>query len=375
MTEDFGRRISSMANGNLTRLFPQYKNACLVLGHYQLTREHLTTSVYANLLITSILHFIASPITVFLSCLVIYCVFTKRSLRKRNSNIFLALLSVTDLAVGAIGQPLYAVGQVCRIISGCDMCLVQTIPYVFNYGCCSSSLYHLMLVAVDRLIAIKCTMHYQSLVTTRHIICGTVCAWGLAIFCALLPIFGLKNSISSHIVIGIALPAVVVIVACYIIIYFESRRHKIAIAAQTLQQEKQNKTRSLEFKALKTTSLVVTAAFICYGVGGVVIIVAKSSLDINDVGSSYLYWNATSWGFTAVLMNSLFNPIIYAIRNQEMRDAFKTVLSRVSGRTTQFNQTGSIVSTSQTALHSNSLIMLAQIGVSQSDEPIPVENL
>ena len=68
------------------------------------TLDHTTPEAYGWLVFITVFSIITCPLTIVLNALVIIAVTTKHRLNT-NSNIALACLSTTDLAMGVIGQP------------------------------------------------------------------------------------------------------------------------------------------------------------------------------------------------------------------------------------------------------------------------------
>ena len=97
------------------------------------------------------------------------------------------------------------------------------------------------------------------------------------------------------------------------ILYRETRRHQKMIKTQQLPQEEVERF-TKENKALKTTVFVVGAVIFCLLPAGVVVVLLTAGLCSR---SSYLILDP--WIRTAVMLNSLLNPLIYCWRQKEMR--------------------------------------------------------
>ena len=100
-------------------------------------------NVLTFLVITNI---ITSPLTATLNMLVIIAVKTKSRLRAKKSNILLACLAVTDLAVGVIVQPMLIVVSVIDLIREImrGLCFLQICTQFMTSVLCNSSLTHLI---------------------------------------------------------------------------------------------------------------------------------------------------------------------------------------------------------------------------------------
>ena len=117
---------------------------------------------------------------------------------------------------------------------------------------------------------------------------------------------------------------IAIIMYFYTAIYLESRRHRDRINATTLQYG-MNRSREKEFKAAKTTALIVGCLLACYIPTGVALVNMNFIYPLN-VSNSALRESIISWQCTTVLLNSLFNPLIYGWRLQEIRELFASTL-------------------------------------------------
>ena len=101
-----------------------------------------------------IINTITFPFTVLLNLLVIKAVKTTPRLQT-NSNILLACLAVTDALTGLLGQPLFVLWKIFLFFGLSDSgtvegCYTTTIIVIII-----ASYFHLMLVTLERLIAVK----------------------------------------------------------------------------------------------------------------------------------------------------------------------------------------------------------------------------
>ena len=131
-----------------------------------------TPEAYGWLVFIAVISAINCPLTVVMNALIIIAVKTKKRL-KTKSNIALACLSTTDLAMGAIGKPLY-ISVVIAELQGntsstyCIRTLLATIALrVLGIA----SLCHLAMVNLERYIAIKHALRYETIVTEKLLTC------------------------------------------------------------------------------------------------------------------------------------------------------------------------------------------------------------
>ena len=267
-----------------------------------------------SFIITIIINIISCPFTVLLNVLVIMAV-KRRPRLQTNTNILLACLAATDVLTGCIVQPSFIVWKsICLL----DLPIDSTEIKYFNsfalraLSVCSSL--QLVLVTCERLIAIKFTVDYPYLVTKRNIKVAEIVVWAFLFISELVRY--LSNSVfirrAHNLIVSLELTfCILFIVSVYVILYRETRRHKKKIKTQQLPQEEMERFFK-ESKALKTTVLVVSAVVICF-----LPIAVTVSLKRMMTGKEYdAVWPLVR---TFGMLNSLLNPLIYCLRQKEMR--------------------------------------------------------
>ena len=274
---------------------------------------------------------ITCPCVILLNILVMVAVKTKQQLRT-NSNTALACLATTDLLVGITIQPLYitmTIGFMKEVGS----------PLVCNTGkatrmlfaiLINSSLNLLTLVSGERYFAINHPYLYQTSVTKRRIIAAALLAWSLPLIEALVLLVGLDsgkpNLIFTLFVTFPRLAGIIFIIYCHAAVYGEVHRHEKQIIQQQISVEAKEKM-SKEKKALKTTTFIIGAVIVCYMPLGIVIALNNFQYIPSDIKYSLI-----SVTITVVILNSLFNPLIYTARNRQFRVAFIQMLTRKSAQ-------------------------------------------
>ena len=302
---------------------------CSYVGKYHWRQQYLTQTVYYNIVATIFANALICPAIVVCNASVIFCVVTEPRLRRTKSNVLLSLLAVTDLAVGAIVCPLFIASFSCRISGQCDYsCQIDTAAFFLLIACSCSTLFHLVLIALDRFIAIKLALRYKALVTTRKIVTGTVVVWTVAFVYSLFPIY--SSRVANYLFFPLGAIPILVICSCYASVYVESRKHNKNIQAQ-LPQGQQHNSRRHEFKAAKTT-FIVTASVLIYIIPPVIVTIIKLifiDTSTAETSKTSFYFTRQVWLCTTIIVNSLSNPLIYSYRTQELRKATKKVLNRL----------------------------------------------
>lgn len=130
----------------------------------------------------------AFPFTIFLNALVLMAVIRKTRLQT-NPNILLACLSVTDLLVGMISQPLH-VSIALLLLLGNRSHTFCHITLVFNASVqifCGASLFHLVLISAERYFTIKHSFANGIVITKARLIISSVVAWIATLILVIVP--------------------------------------------------------------------------------------------------------------------------------------------------------------------------------------------
>ena len=114
-----------------------------------------TPEAYGWLVFIAVISAITCPLTVVMNALIIIAVKTKPRV-KTKSNMALACLSTTDLAMGVIGQPLFISGVIAKLqgYASSTYCLRKELGVLAIALSGNASLFHIILVNAEKYIAI-----------------------------------------------------------------------------------------------------------------------------------------------------------------------------------------------------------------------------
>lgn len=145
-----------------------------------------TTALTVETYLVSSLYFAIALTSVFGNILVMLAVFTNRRLRT-TSNYLLVALAVPDFFQGAVSLPLRLV-EVLKVECDLKSFCRTAIPVSTLFG--GTSNLHILLIAIDRFIAIFWPYFYCSWITTNCALAGVGVTWlSMSIF-SLLPVMG-----------------------------------------------------------------------------------------------------------------------------------------------------------------------------------------
>uniref|UniRef100_A0A4W5PIS0 G-protein coupled receptors family 1 profile domain-containing protein n=1 Tax=Hucho hucho TaxID=62062 RepID=A0A4W5PIS0_9TELE len=276
----------------------------------------LGTSIYITLYIFFSL---ISAVTVFLNVLVIISISHFKQLHT-PTNLLILSLAVSDLLVGLIVIPVVTVA----VMEPCwgfgeYFCLFQ---FYITFLCTSLSLGNLVLISIDRYVAVCDPLLYHSRITITRMMCCISITWCC---CIIYDAAIIKNFVNVQVpsrclkecftvaitwvnIIDIVISTVVpcsIIITLYMKIFVVARSQarkvfsKEAVSVSGVQTVQANKS---ERKAAKTLSIVVVNYFICW----IPFLLFSSFF-------STLIDNFLSYFISFLpLVNSLINPIIYA---------------------------------------------------------------
>ncbi|XP_035620355.2 trace amine-associated receptor 6-like [Oncorhynchus keta] len=287
----------------------------------------LSTSIYITLYIFFSL---ISAVTVFLNVLVIISISHFKQLHT-TTNLLIFSLAVSDLLVGLIVIPVTTVA----LMESCwgfgeHFCVFQ---FYITYLCTSLSLGNLVLISIDRYVAVCDPLLYHSKITITRTMCCISFTWCC---CIIYRAAIIRNFVNVQVpsrcltecvilerlnwvtLIDIAITMVVpcsVIITLYMKIFVVARSQarkvfsKEAVSVSGVKTIQANKS---ERKATKTLSIVVINYFICWIPFLFVFFLSFLIEDFLLFIISFL-----------PLVNSLINPIIYALFYPWFKITFK----------------------------------------------------
>ncbi|XP_072167021.1 adenosine receptor A2b-like [Diadema setosum] len=264
--------------------------------------------------------------------LVITAIHRERRLQN-PTNVFVTGLAVADIINGLFSIP-------CAyfwFVSYCDTVIVLYCRFLAR-TCCACSVVHLVLVSVDRYIAVAKPLKYPSLLTRSRAKKSSAIAWAVIILymCVIVVLYHLTivydylkydegtpfQIFWNYFPSSMILVAMVVTSVIYGYVLYQAhqlrgrmksmmKKHVPAASIRTTNRAKQ-------LRATKTLAIVVLAFAICWLPISVTIFI--------EVGPSYdpgLSLAPTLFYYA----NSVMNPLIFAYRSRDFREAFKSILA------------------------------------------------
>ena len=297
------------------------ENLCQGFIFADATLHRIPANLFGLLVTAAIINSIAWPFTVSLNVLVVVVVKTKRRLQT-HSNILLACLTVTDLMVGLVVQPLYLTITVLLLQGkGFDeFCTMSDAFTACVITLASISLYHLALIGWERYFTIKYCFTNESLITKTRLMIGSALVW-------IVHVLSIVSS-QGRVILVYSVPIVILLVIVFqVLVYREARRQEQHIISHQVSFEARTKF-TKEKKALKLTATILAAVVGCFGTPVLVMIFVRSIYGEEiPTGAKAA---ARHIGLLPTILNSVINPIIYTVKNKQFRIAFIEMLLKKS---------------------------------------------
>ncbi len=190
----------------------------------------ISLDLHAVFIVRIVVNALTCPLIIFLNILVMVAVKTKRQLRTK-SNIALTCLSMTDLVVGLVAQPLHVVSEISLLRGEVYIfCTLIDVSIAVNNKCLPASRYHLLLMSAERYLAIKHPFAYENQVTEVRIIIASGLAWAAAIVLPTEDLF-----MSNRQTVAILAGSVILFLFIPAMIYFN-----VAVYMEVRRNEKNN---------------------------------------------------------------------------------------------------------------------------------------
>ncbi|XP_062540117.1 histamine H2 receptor-like [Armigeres subalbatus] len=249
-----------------------------------------------------------------------------RRLRLLISNLFVLSLAMSDIFVGLTLPYHLAFYMGNELGRHKHFCLLRFFILIIA---CSVSIWNLIAIAVDRYIAICYPLHYARLMTKKVALVILGFGWCLAILIATIPLIWNKWDTAMECefdellypwyVAGVITPLFSLVWFCLLLVYWriwrEAAKHAKQLRAHNAQEN------SSDWKSVQVV-LIIMGCFTCCWLPYFVVILTQI-FSFFENNSAILYKAA----FSLAMANSMMNPMIYAWKNTNFRNAFKKLLT------------------------------------------------
>ena len=255
---------------------------------------------------------------------------TIHAIRKTSSlpatlKTLLLSLSVSDLGVGLLVQPLYTSLLVhwLQHKSSCNLNVTfHNILCLFSVASFSG----VVAVSVDRFLAIHLHLRYQEHVTYKRVVTLVLSIWLLSLFISFTPLW-IPPVIFNPFIVILAVFGLVFIAMVYSRIYLAVRRHNRQI--HTLQVQHGTRTGekahfAIVVKSAFGTFYVYLVLLVCY----LPHLVTMAAIEIQ--GTSTALKKSFLLSMTPVFLNSILNPVLYCWKMRHIRHVITGTLRNMN---------------------------------------------
>ena len=256
---------------------------------------------------------------------------TIQALRKTTSlphplKTVLLSLAVSDLAVGLLVEPFYIGLLVDWLQQDIPTEATHTAFLLIGPMFSTVSFLGVMVLSVDRFLAVQLHLRYQELVTHKRVVAVVISTWVYSACLSLFYIVRISPKISYMVV---AIAGVVFLVFSAMLqftIFFVVRRHRIQIQALQVQPVTQNGQMANAARLKKSAVgvfYVYLVFWLCYGP----MFCSSAVVVVSGISAAVKVLSMTS--FTFLYLNSTLNPVIYCWKMKDVRRAVLNILRNI----------------------------------------------
>lgn len=304
------------------------KFVCQDVGSFGLKMVPFTSAVLFRSVsvVLCVVNSLVCPLTVAGNILVFVAVLRKAQLRT-VANTSILCLAFTDLMVGVFVQPSYVVYQASKLSASpysfpCDKLLIYSFSGVI---CICMSFLTLILISLERYMAVFYPYVYVAKVNSNRVVGATVTVWliSIGILLTVRFLFGINSNEEVGVISLVIITNFLVTSFVYFKIFRLVKRCNTQVNVEMSQNTStsegeapsQMNANPQEAKASKTVAFVAGTLFLCFTPTLCTTIVDQARLAPRDLLYHVIYPIAE----TAVLFNSCVNPGIYVWRNRGIR--------------------------------------------------------
>ena len=280
------------------------------------------------MLMFCIINLALSVVATLGNAIVIFALWKASSIPATLKKLFLNL-AVSDFAVGLFAQLMLGIiiavmlNMAARGEYNFDFLCpnILTLCYFVIYLLTCASFFTIVMIAVDRVLAVFLHLRYQELVTFKRVVIALVSLWSISLAAA--STYVSLPEQNNTIVVTIEFFGLFVTTVANIRIYKIVRYHQIQIQDQFHLQNNQAVSILRERKSTINALFVYMLFVACFLPNLCCVILLRT----DALRLSFLVANHVS--AFLVLLNSSLNPIVYCWRYREIREIVKVFLKRV----------------------------------------------
>ncbi|NXC41931.1 CNR2 protein, partial [Penelope pileata] len=272
---------------------------------------------------------------IFENSLVLYLIFSSPGTRKKPSYIFISSLALADLLASIIFAGSFVNFHVFKEAdSSKEMFLLKLGGVSMSF---TASLSSLLLTALDRYISISRPSQYKLLVTRKRAWAALGVLWAMCVTTAFLPLLGwnccMLNSACSELFLFVDnnylstwICLVMALLGCIVYAYahvlWRAHQHVAYMGKNQVQVGKQHARMRMDVMLAKTLAMVLTVLVLCWSPVLILMIYSIFTKLSNHLRKVFAFCSILC------LLNSMVNPIIYALRSKELYSSLRVLFSQ-----------------------------------------------
>ncbi|PSN46479.1 hypothetical protein C0J52_06891 [Blattella germanica] len=259
-----------------------------------------------------------------LTILAIRC---SRRLSNVMSNHFVMSLAISDLFVGLTLPYHMAFYLSSTLGNDKETCILRFVLLVLG---CTASMCNLFIIAIDRYISIVYPLHYCKVITHRLASTMMGASWCAALMLSTMPIYWnnwakddqceLEQVMAPNYFVLVILPLFLLLWSAMFAIYWKIWREARSQARRLRESSFLHGGGPSDWKSVQVVLMVLGSFSICWLPYMIVACTIISGVCTSEFGIGY------KAAFSLAMANSCMNPIIYAWKNPEFRQAIRRLI-------------------------------------------------
>ncbi len=280
--------------------------------------EKLRSTYLANCALNNLLCCTA----IMINIVTVHAVKKTSSLPKTLKTLLLSL-AISDAGVGLLGQPIYTALLVKGLQENNTSCSTYIFFDIMISLFSTASFLRVVVISVDRFLAIHLHLRYQEIVTYKRIVAVVILTVGLSVFLSLLMLW-IPPDINSIIAFTFGVVGLLPTKLVYIRILLAIRRHKNQIQALQVQQVAQTDEMATFARLIKSTVglFYVYIVFLICNLPIFICLAAIKSANNPSIALKRIFL----FSYTLMFLNSSLNPVIYCWNMRHIRQAVMDTL-------------------------------------------------
>lgn len=292
----------------------------LVINTVRYEPDNKTTSVTV---FTCVFMALACPCAIVANVMVFLGVLRKPELRNVY-NTSILFLATSDLVTGLVTHPSFIAYHGSKLTTPMqDFSCIALVMYTYtNFMFTGLSVITIILITLERYLAIFHPYKYQAFVTKRRIAITISLVWVVWVaFITFVRFSPEARSGTLGVIAAILLiPCILLTVFVYCKVYCLTRRIRVSIGHELTTQR--NTADIQETKSSRTVAYLAGAVVICFLPTIVVVIIQESKA----IDANYFFHLLYPLTESAVLLTPVFDPIIYVLRSSKLKASLRELI-------------------------------------------------